>query len=128
MPSSQGFDPSSVHERLRSWLAAQLPDAENVEVSNLDAPSATGHSSETVLFDASWTEAGSPHHESLVLRTAPSGHTVFPTYDLAEQFDVMTRVAAAAPTVPLPPLRYHESDPDVLGGEFIVMGDRKSVV
>lgn len=122
MPSSQGFDPSSVHERLRSWLAAQLPDAENVEVSNLDAPSATGHSSETVLFDASWTEAGSPHHESLVLRTAPSGHTVFPTYDLAEQFDVMTRVAAAAPSVPLPPLRYHESDPDVLGGEFIVMG------
>ena len=79
MPSSQGFDPSSVRERLRSWLAAQLPDAENVEVSNLDAPSATGHSSETVLFDVSWTEAGSPHHDSLVLRTAPAdgGQDIF---------------------------------------------------
>ena len=122
MPSSVGFDPPSLQGKLQRWLEAQLPDAEHVEVSGLDAPKATGHSSETVLFDASWDEAGEHHEESLVLRTAPSGHTVFPTYDLGQQYEVMRRVAASTPEVPLPPLRWYEPDTSHIGGEFIVMG------
>ena len=83
-----------MRERLRSWLAAQLPDAENVEVFNLDARRPPGTERDGAVRRVV-DRGGSPHHESLVLRTAPSGHTVFPTYDLAEQFDVMTCAAAA---------------------------------
>ncbi len=122
MPSSVGFDPTSLQGSLQGWLEAQLPDADDVLVSGLNAPSATGHSSETVLFDATWVQDGERHEDSFVLRTAPSGHTVFPTYDLREQFEVMRRVAAAAPSVPLPPLHWYEADPSHIGGEFIVMG------
>jgi aminoglycoside phosphotransferase (APT) family kinase protein len=122
MPSSVGFDPTSLQSTLQAWLARQMPDATDVAVSGLHAPTATGHSSETVLFDASWSNAGTAHAASYVLRTAPSGHTVFPSYDLGEQFAVMTLVGTHAPTVPLPPLRWYEPDPSVIGGEFIVMG------
>ena len=113
MPSSQGFDPSSVRERLRSWLALQMPDAEDVEVSNLDAPSATGHSGETVLFDVSWTEAG-PRTTSRWCCAPPRAAT--PCSHLRPGRAVRRHDPSRRATVPLPPLRYHESDPDVLGG------------
>ncbi len=128
MPSSVGFDPTSLQERLQGWLRGELPEAHDVTVSGLAAPTATGHSSETVLFDASWTVDGERHGGSYVLRTAPSGHTVFPTYDLGEQYQIMSRVAAAAPTVPLPPLRWYEADSEVIGAEFLVMDRVDGVV
>ena len=122
MPSSSGFDPQSLQGRLEPWLAKRLPEADDVTVSGLDAPGETGHSSETVLFDASWTQDGREVVEHLVLRTAPGGHTVFPTYDLGLQYEVMQRVGRAAPDVPLPPLRWYEPDPSAIGKEFFVMG------
>ncbi len=122
MPSSSGFDPKSLQGRLEPWLSGRLDGADDVTVSDLDAPGETGHSSETVLFDATWTAGGERVTEHLVLRTAPSGHTVFPTYDLGLQYEVMQRVGAAAPDVPLPPLRWYEADPAHIGKEFFVMG------
>lgn len=122
MPSSSGFDPLSLQGRLEPWLASRLPGASDVTVTHLDAPGETGHSSETVLFDAEWTEGGRRILEQLVLRTAPSGHVVFPIYDLGLQYEVMARVGAAAPDVPLPPLRWYEPDPEPIGKEFFVMG------
>lgn len=123
MPSSSGFDPASLRPAIESWLAERLPaGTTDVVVTGLDAPAATGHSSETVLFDASWTTAhGQQCSEGLVLRTAPSGHTVFPTYDLGLQFRVMEAVRDNS-DVPLPPLRWYEPDPGWIGNEFIVMG------
>ncbi|MFZ4517333.1 MAG: phosphotransferase family protein [Microthrixaceae bacterium] len=121
MPSSTGFDPQALKGRLEDWLATRLEGAGSVEVTDLDAPEATGHSSETVMFDATWTRGGTTEVEQLVLRTAPGGHTVFPTYDLGLQYEVMLRVGAAS-DVPLPPLRWYESDPSWIGNEFFVMG------
>jgi aminoglycoside phosphotransferase (APT) family kinase protein len=121
MPSSTGFDPQSLQGRLEPWLATRLPDATDVAVTDLFAPGETGHSSETVLFDAGWTQDGRRHTEHLVLRTAPGGHTVFPTYDLGLQYEVMQRVGAAS-NVPMPPLRWYEPDPAHIGKEFFVMG------
>ena len=120
MPSSTGFDPTHLRERLTEWLAARLGDATDVDITSLDAPTETGHSSETVMFDASWTGTDGPTTASMVLRTAPGGHTVFPTYDLGMQYQVMQRVAASS-TVPVPPLRWYEPDPAWIGGEFLVM-------
>ena len=42
-------------ERLAEWFATQLPDAENLELSELSGPGATGFSSDTLIFDLTWT-------------------------------------------------------------------------
>ncbi len=119
MPSSHGFTPDRVADGLRRWLGDGLGLAE-VTVELHEAPSATGHSSETVLFDAGWSAAGAPERRRFVLRTAPSGHTVFPTYDLGLQYTVMERVTATG-AVPVPPLFRFEDDPSWIGSPFIVM-------
>ncbi|MFI5044110.1 MAG: phosphotransferase family protein, partial [Acidimicrobiales bacterium] len=119
MPSSLGFDPKSLKPNLEAWLTGRLVGCENVRIEGLDSPEMTGHSSETVMFDASWTEGGDAVTDQFVLRTAPSGHVVFPTYDLGLQYEVMSRVGANS-KVPIPPLRWYESDPSVIGGEFLV--------
>ena len=121
MPSSLGFDPKSLKPNLEAWLTGRLVGCDNVRIEGLDSPEMTGHSSETVMFDASWTEGGREVTDQLVLRTAPSGHVVFPTYDLGLQYEVMSRVGANS-KVPIPPLRWYEPDPSVIGGEFLVMG------
>ncbi len=79
-------------------------------------------SSETLLFDARWTVAGTQSEASLVARIAPSGEDVpvFETYDLAQQYAVIELVGQAS-DVPVPPLRWLETDPDVLGAQFFVM-------
>jgi aminoglycoside phosphotransferase (APT) family kinase protein len=127
MPSSQGFDPAILRGDLERWLAGRLDGASEVTVTDLDAPELTGHSSETVLFDASWRDGSDDQRASLVLRTAPSGHTVFPTYDLGLQYEVMARVAANS-KVPTPPLRWYEPDASWIGNEFLVMDRVDGVV
>jgi aminoglycoside phosphotransferase (APT) family kinase protein len=123
MPSSVGFDPTTLRTGITTWLATRLPHGSTaVDVTGIDAPDATGHSSETVLFDAAWTDAeGTRRTDRLVLRTAPSGHTVFPVYDLGRQYRVMELVRDHS-EVPLPPLRWYEADPTWIGSEFLVMG------
>jgi len=119
MPSSTGFVADRFAEGLDRWLreGCGLTD---VGVALEDAPAATGHSSETVLFDATWTADGGPTHRRLVLRTAPTGHTVFPTYDLRLQHSVMERVAATG-AVPIPNLFGFTEDVEWIGSPFIVM-------
>ncbi len=120
MPSSQGFTADRFSDGLTAWLQDGL-GYQGATVDLHDAPAATGHSSETVLFDATWTGAdGADERRHLVLRTAPTGHTVFPTYDLGLQFTVMERVAATG-AVPIPELFRHEADNRWIGSPFIVM-------
>jgi aminoglycoside phosphotransferase (APT) family kinase protein len=79
-------------------------------------------SSETLLFDACWTIGGIETEASLVARIEPSGDDapVFETYDLAQQYAVIELVGRVS-DVPVPPLRWLETDPDVLGASFFVM-------
>ncbi len=119
MPSSPGFSADTLRPRLAGWLASRTGSGDaGIELH--ESPTETGHSSETVLFDATWTDDDGSHSDSLVLRTAPGGHTVFPTYDLGLQFRVMELVAATG-VVPIPPLRWNEPDPSWIGTPFLVM-------
>lgn len=104
--------------RLERWLATKLPDA---RVDGLTSPSATGMSSETLLFDASWREGGAECSAGFVARVAPDPRDVpvFPTYDLEAQWRVI-RIAGAG-GVPVPKLRWLELDPAPLGAPFFVM-------
>jgi aminoglycoside phosphotransferase (APT) family kinase protein len=113
-------EPEQLRTALEHWLAQHHPGA---EITDLQTTGATGMSSDTMLFDASWPEDGRVHTERLVARLAPDAEDVpvFPTYDLGRQFRLI-RAVAEQTDVPVPPTFWHEPDPSVIGTEFFVMG------
>ena len=118
MPAPRIRNVDLTRAQLRGWLARQLSGAHDVHVGELKGPSATGYSSDTLMFDAEWND-GRPHHEQLVARLKPTGFTVFPTYDIATQYRVMHILSDT--DVPVPRMRWLERDPSVLGVPFLVM-------
>jgi aminoglycoside phosphotransferase (APT) family kinase protein len=119
MALSNQTDPRLAERQLTSWLASKLEDARNVRVSDARVPTAGGLSAETVLFDATWVEPGGSRSRRLAARVQPSGDAVFPTYDFRAEFRVLAALGGAG--VAVPEVLWHERDPSVLGGEFIVM-------
>ena len=113
MPSQSEADHTERAKALGTWLSAHA--AQPVRVTDLDHPTATGHSSETLMASVAYANGTT---ERLVIRTAPDGHTVFPTYDLAAQAQLMRAVARA---VPVPNVIAVETAEDVLGHPFLVM-------
>ena len=120
-------------EGLTGWLAARLGDAEQAAggppdaVTGLTVHSARfsgsgGLSSTSVLFEAGWVSGGAERHGRYVARLAPeaSAVPVFPRYDLATQFEVISQVAARS-DVPVPAVRWYEPDEQVLGSPFFLM-------
>jgi aminoglycoside phosphotransferase (APT) family kinase protein len=109
-----------MRDALATWLAAQF-GAESIEVGEFTTPEGVGYSNETVLVDASWTDAdGTPHDEALVVRLETTGDGVFPSYDLGLQVACMRQIGARS-TVPVPNIRGLETDASVLGRSFFVM-------
>ena len=107
-------------QQLREWLRGKLPGARDLTITDLRGPSETGFSSDTLMFDAQWTDATGAHLEHMVARFKPSGFTVFPTYDIARQFHVM-RILGGHSDVPVPRMRWLEEDEAPLGASFYVM-------
>ena len=108
--------------RLQTWLAAQLPAGADPVISEITSPSASGMSSETLLFDAEWRGAdGSRVGGAFAGRMSPSpeDHPTFPSYDLAMQAEVIRMAGEAG--VPVPVVRWVELDARVLGSPFFVM-------
>jgi aminoglycoside phosphotransferase (APT) family kinase protein len=116
-------DPSALREGLERWLQTKLAPGARPRVGEIGGTSATGMSSETLLFDATWDEDGASRTERLVARVAPSATDapVFPSYDLDKQFRTIASVGELT-DVPVPMTWWVESDPDVLGMPFFVMG------
>lgn len=125
-------DPEQIRAGLESWLATKLPDGAQPTVGEITGTSATGMSSETLLFDAAWTTGsattsgnneGQRRTARLVARLAPSlaDVPVFPVYDLERQFR-MIRTVGQMTDVPVPETWWVETDPGVLGTPFFVMG------
>ena len=119
MPALGNYDPAQLAERLTLWLGTQLPEAKDIHITDLVAPESTGHSSETILCVARWNDISGPVTRRMVLRTEPTGHTVFASYDLLGQATVMRRLAGV---IPVPEVLWYEPDPDIIGHPFIVMG------
>jgi aminoglycoside phosphotransferase (APT) family kinase protein len=118
MALANKLDAPRVRAALTEWLSVRLDD---VEVSAIEAPATSGLSCETVLFDASWRDAGERRAESLVARVAPApGSGLFPEYDLEREALVM-RALSENTDVPTPKILFTESGDAVLGGPFIVM-------
>lgn len=117
-----GRDLHTLADDLAQWLGTRVGADRKPEISALSRPQAGGMSSSSILFDAQWTVAGVSDSGSFVVRMAPDADTfpVFETYDLELQYTVMAGVAAST-EVPIPPLRWLETDEKALGVPFFVM-------
>jgi aminoglycoside phosphotransferase (APT) family kinase protein len=120
MALSNKIDADQATKALTAWLGRRLPDARDIHVSGVTVPSASGMSTETVLFEAAWTENGVARAQGMVARVQPDGSGVFERYDLAKEATVMRALADHTP-VPAPKILFYEEDTSVLGSPFLVM-------
>ncbi|WP_030199061.1 phosphotransferase family protein [Streptomyces sp. NRRL S-87] len=115
-PRTSTRAPEELGRRLEAWLGRHLPGA---RVTDISVPGSNGMSSETLLLAVDHPDAPV---RSCALRLAadPAAYTVFPTYDMARQYRVMSLVARHT-DVPVPTVRWLEEDPEPLGAPFFVM-------
>jgi len=118
LPSPRDRD--AAREALTTWLSARLGGPDDLVLSELSGPPATGFSNETIVFDATWSASGEERGEGLVVRVRPTSHTVFPSDRFVDQYRVMEALGRHT-MVPVPPVRWLEEDPEVLGSPFMVM-------
>jgi aminoglycoside phosphotransferase (APT) family kinase protein len=118
-PRTSTRDPAALERALESWLAGKLPGA---RVASISVPESNGMSSETVLFEVTWSDDEGTRSRRCAARLAPdpAAAPVFPRYDLERQFTVMRLVGERA-AVPVPATLWHEPDPGPLGTPFFVM-------
>ncbi|MGB0101896.1 MAG: phosphotransferase family protein [Nocardioides sp.] len=115
-------DASTVPTRLAAWLETLLPDGAAPVVTLHSGIDTNGMSSETIVLDVGWTEAGERQRGEYVARVAPSAGDlpVFASYDLQAQYDAM-RIVAEQTDVPVPAVRWMEPSGAVLGAPFFLM-------
>ncbi|WP_395331444.1 phosphotransferase family protein [Novosphingobium sp. BL-8H] len=109
---------------LAQWLAARMPHAREVWITDLAYPRGAGQSHETVLFEAHWREQGEERQQGCVVRIKPGGFTVFPDDLFVQQYRVMKALAEGGEVRVARPL-WFEENPALLGNPFFVM-ERKT--
>ena len=125
-PGKAVRDPELYAHALEASMRRQRPELEDLRVHDLDMPSATGFSNETVFFSASWSEKNATSSRRYVARIEPEDGGLFPTQTPATavsvelQFRIMNAVAATG-VAPIPPTLPFEGDRSVLGRPFFVM-------
>ncbi|OWY63303.1 hypothetical protein B7486_53835, partial [cyanobacterium TDX16] len=115
-------DQDEARAALATWMATKVDADGPVTVSEFEVNGGSGFSNETLMFDASWTDAGTGTDvtERLVVRVEPTGFKVFLESDFESQWKVMAALAEHT-DLPMPGMRWYEPDPSVLGSAFIVM-------
>lgn len=101
---------------LIDWLSALLGTTLDPAAVTISRPSGGGWSNDTLFVDT-----GRSDPARLVVRLAPDGPAMFPTYDLGRQIAVMQAVAASG-TVPVPPVLDTDPSGARLGRPAFVMG------
>ena len=106
-------DPATLAGALERWLPG------SPKIGGFEGTSATGMSSETILFDATWDDG---RHERLVARLAPDAHDcpVFPAYDMERQARAIA-LSGELTDVPVPRILGASNDPTIVGAPFFVM-------
>lgn len=105
---------------LVEWLAARIPEAQNICVANLRYPLGAGLSHETILIDTSWNEEAGPRHHGLVVRIKPTRHLVYQDDMFEQQYRLMQEMHEHSQVCVARPL-WLEPDPQLLGAPFFVM-------
>lgn len=122
-------DPATVPGLLEEWLAGELPEGAEPRVTLHSGIDVNGMSSETLVFDATWTEGGEQRTGEYVARVAPAvaDIPVFMDYALQDQYDAM-RIVGERTDVPVPVVGLFEPTGDVLGTPFFLMDRIDGVV
>src|SRR2546430_592508 len=105
----------------RSGLPSSAPPAAAAATPTPPPPAATGFSNDTLLFELEWTEDGRARRQGMVVRIEPIGFTVFPAYDVGQQFRIMQRLGETT-DVPVPPMYWLEERTAGLRARFFLMG------
>lgn len=114
-------DVAKTMEAFSKWFSERMPERQGLHVEDLEAPQATGFSSETIMFTLIWLEDGVKQRERAVARIKPSGDCqTFPLYDIKLQYKIM-RILGEKTDVPVPPMLGYESDESIIGDEFYCM-------
>lgn len=117
-PETRDLDDLSA--QLSDWIAARLPQANDVHLIDFDYPRGAGMSHETILFDARWTENGHEVTQGMVVRIKPTRHTVYLDDMFVEQYRLMELMHASGVVNVAKPL-WFEPSADLLGAPFFVM-------
>ncbi|HVW42625.1 MAG TPA: phosphotransferase family protein [Amycolatopsis sp.] len=116
-------DPAQLRAALVDWLpklfAANGRTVTGLTVSPLSKPR-TGQSNETVLFNASWQEAGRSRETGLVLRRQPRANQMFLDADVVREGRLIQRLGQVSP-IAVPAIYAIEPDPEPLGAPFFLM-------
>ncbi len=127
MPQPLERDLDATRASLLAWFADVIPEGSEFAIDALRGPSDTGFSSDTLLFDLRYRQAGAERSEALVARIEPaSAFPIFPSYDVALQFESMRAMGEKG--VPVPTMRWLEENPETLGSRFYVMDRMEGVV
>src|SRR5437764_3229224 len=102
--------------QLAGWLAPRVGDG--VSLAEIEMPSGTGFSSETLLFDAVLPDGDV---RGLVAKVEPTNYRVFLDSNFEAQFRVIQALSRHT-DVPVPPPYWYEPDKSVLGAPFYVIG------
>ena len=113
IPAQRDVEQSA--KQLAAWLAGKV--GADVTLGEFAGPGATGFSNETIIVDATYDG----QVDRLVVRVAPTGYTLFPDAAFEAQHDILVTLGTKTP-VPVPTVRWYETDPSVLGAPFFVMG------
>jgi aminoglycoside phosphotransferase (APT) family kinase protein len=121
MPDIDQRDPAEVAATLGRWLSTKASPGATIEVFDVEAPASNGFSNETILCQTRTTTNGSAQERPLVVRVAPTKHTLFLDAAFSTQYRVMRTLADGHSGVPLPPLGPYEEDTQYLGVPFFTM-------
>jgi aminoglycoside phosphotransferase (APT) family kinase protein len=120
MPLPSKRNPEELARTLEAWFSQQF--GHPCSITDVGIPEGTGMSSETLLFTL--------HHNGLVepvvtrLNPDMNDWPVFPIYDMVAQAGAM-RIVGNNSDLPVPNVRFLETDTSILGSPFLVM-DRVS--
>src|ERR1700736_5334540 len=79
-----------------------------------------GHAGLSYSFEVTYRAAATPRTERLVIRLAPEGVPIAGPTDVVRQARIMASLAGTA--VPVPPVKWYDSDPRWFGRPFFVVG------
>lgn len=108
-------DLEEIRQKIESWMAAKLPDAQGLKLDELKFPEESGESSVTLLLNAKY----GGKENKFVFRMEPVDSQVFDSHDLKLQYDLMALIGEAG--IPAPEMIGFESDQSLLSSDFYMM-------
>lgn len=115
------LDAKQVHDRLTGWLARTKPEWRGLTVKPMDVQLGSGFSAEIFFVDVAYDDDAGTQRRTLVVRRQPQTFEVVFDSDLSLQANMMAALDARG-DVPVPAWIGLETDPEILGAPFLVMG------